>query len=123
LRTDFLGLWVEHKLPTKTVLTVTHNIEEAVFMCVRILVLGSNPGHVAAEIPIFLPPRNLLDTAFIAVVSEIYSILTSRMTKTKGAQSQTHGGLAQRLPPVSVNRIGGFLEALLGPRYTELCRT
>ena len=50
LRTDFLDLWIEHQLPTKAVLMVTHNIEEAVLMCDRILVLASNPGHIAAEI-------------------------------------------------------------------------
>jgi NitT/TauT family transport system ATP-binding protein len=58
LRTDFLDLWVEHQLPTKAVLMVTHNIEEAVLMCDRILVLASNPGHIAGEIPVPLPqPR------------------------------------------------------------------
>jgi NitT/TauT family transport system ATP-binding protein len=114
LRTDFLDLWIEHKLPTKAVLTVTHNIEEAVFMCDRIIVLGSNPGHVAAEISISLPhPRNRLEAPFHAIVDEIYSILTSRMTEAIGAQSQIHGGLAQRLPSVSINRIGGFVEALI----------
>jgi len=35
LRTDFLDLWIEQKLPTKAVLMVTHNIEEAVLMCTR----------------------------------------------------------------------------------------
>jgi ABC-type multidrug transport system ATPase subunit len=48
LRTDFLDLWIEHQLPTKAVLMVTHNIEEAVLMCDRILVLVSNPGDIAA---------------------------------------------------------------------------
>ena len=57
LRADFLDLWVEHQLPTKAVLIVTHNIEEAVLMCDRILVLGSNPGHIAAEIPVALDRR------------------------------------------------------------------
>ena len=51
LRTDFLDLWIEHQLPTKAVLMVTHNIEEAVLMCDRILVLASNPGHIAADDP------------------------------------------------------------------------
>ncbi len=118
LRTDFLDLWIEHKLPTKAVLMVTHNIEEAVLMCDRILVLGSNPGHIAAEIPVLLPqPRNRLDAAFHAIVDEIYSILTSRMTAAISAQSQIHGGMAQLLPPVSINRIGGFVEALALPPY------
>src|SRR6266513_4232281 len=52
LRTDFLELWVEHKLPIKSVLLVTHNIEEAVLMCDRILVFSTNPGRVAAEIEV-----------------------------------------------------------------------
>jgi NitT/TauT family transport system ATP-binding protein len=118
LRTDFLDLWIERKLPTKAVLMVTHNIEEAVLMCDRILVLGANPGHIAAEIPVSLPqPRNRLDVAFRAIVDEIYSILTSRMTASIGAQSQIHGGLAQLLPAVSTNRIGGFVEALALPPY------
>lgn len=87
-------------------------------MCDRILVLGANPGHIAAEIPVSLPqPRNRLDVAFRAIVDEIYSILTSRMTAAIGAQSQIHGGLAQLLPAVSTNRIGGFVEALALPPY------
>jgi NitT/TauT family transport system ATP-binding protein len=118
LRTDFLDLWIEHKLPTKAVLIVTHNIEEAVLMCDRILVLGTNPGHVAAEIPVSLPrPRNRLDAAFRAIVDEIYSILTSRMTESIGTQSQVHASLAQPLPSVSITRIFGFLETLALPPY------
>ena len=65
LRTDFLDLWTGHQLPTKAVMMVTHNIEEAVLMCDRILVLGANPGRIVAEITVPLPqPRNRLDTAF-----------------------------------------------------------
>ncbi|MGA7808246.1 nitrate/sulfonate/bicarbonate ABC transporter ATP-binding protein [Bradyrhizobium sp.] len=118
LRTDFLDLWVEHKLPTKAVLMVTHNIEEAVLMCDRILVLGAHPGHIAAEIPVSLPqPRNRLDAAFHAIVDEIYSILTSRITAAIGAQSAIHGGTVQFLPQVSTSRIGGFIETLAAPPY------
>jgi len=118
LRTDFLDLWLEHQLPTKAVLMVTHNIEEAVLMCDRILVLASNPGHIAAEIRVPLPqPRNRLDDAFHDIVDEIYSILTSRMTESIGAQSRIHGGLVQILPQVSTNRIGGFVETLASPAY------
>jgi len=118
LRTDFLDLWVEHQLSTKAVLMVTHNIEEAVMMCDRLLVLGANSGHVAAEIPVPLPqPRNRLDAAFVAIVNEIYSILTSRMVQSIGEQSQRHGGLALLLPDVSINRIGGFVENLASPSY------
>ncbi|MGC1459009.1 MAG: nitrate/sulfonate/bicarbonate ABC transporter ATP-binding protein [Steroidobacteraceae bacterium] len=126
LRTDFLDLWVEKQLPTRAVLLVTHNIEEAVLMCDRILVLAANPGRIAAEVPVPLPqPRNRLDAAFQAIVNEIYSILTSRMTETAGAQTKGHAGMAQPLPAVSLNRITGFLEALASPAYAghaELAR-
>ena len=118
LRTDFLDLWTGHQLPTKAVLMVTHNIEEAVLMCDRILVLGSNPGHIAAEVPVALPqPRNRFDPAFRAIVDEIYAILTARMAEAIGAQSRLHGGLMQPLPEVSINRISGFIEALTAPPY------
>src|SRR6516165_4357361 len=91
LRTDFLDLWTEHQLPTKAVLMVTHNIEEAVLVCDRILVLASNPGRIAAEIQVPLPqPRDRLDAAFHGIVDEIYSILTSRITEAIGAQSRIH---------------------------------
>ena len=55
LRTDFLDLWLEGKLPIQSVLMVTHNIEEAVLMCDRILVLSSNPGRISLELPVTLP--------------------------------------------------------------------
>ena len=62
LRTDLLDLWVEGRMPIKSILMVTHNIEEAVLMCDRILVLSSNPGRIAAEIKVDLQhPRNRLD--------------------------------------------------------------
>jgi NitT/TauT family transport system ATP-binding protein len=119
LRTDFLDLWTARQLPTKAVLTVTHNIEEAVLMCDRILVLAANPGHIAAEIKVPLPqPRDRLDAAFHSIVDEIYSILTSRMAESIGAQKQMHGGLVQLLPRVSVNRLSGFAEALNAPPYS-----
>ena len=73
LRTDFLDLWIEHQLPTKSVLLVTHNVEEAVLMCDRVLLLSSNPGRIGAEIPIPLQhPRNRLEDEFRSIVEEIY---------------------------------------------------
>ena len=65
LRTDLIDLWSEGKLPVKSILMVTHNIEEAVLMCDRILVFSSNPGRVASELRVPFPhPRNRHDTAF-----------------------------------------------------------
>src|SRR5438876_3066370 len=62
LRTDLIELWTNRKLPIKGILLVTHNIEEAVFMCDRILIFSSNPGRVAGDIEVTFPhPRNRLD--------------------------------------------------------------
>jgi NitT/TauT family transport system ATP-binding protein len=74
IRTDLRDLWIEHRLPTKSMLLVTHNIEEAVFMCDRILLFSSNPGRVSAEIEVTFPhPRNRLDAAFRQLVDDIYA--------------------------------------------------
>jgi len=118
LRTDFLDLWVEHTLPTKSVLMVTHNIEEAVLMCDRLIVLSSNPGRIAAEIPVMLPrPRNRLDQEFGNIVDNVYSVLTARTIASIGAFKQAHGGLAQPLPRASVNRMNGLIAILAAPPY------
>ncbi len=119
LRTDFLDLWIEHLLPTKAVLMVTHNIEEAVLMCDRILVLGANPGHIVAEFLVPLPqPRNRLDTQFRSIVDQIYTVQTTRIAEAIGSQSRIQGGKVQVLPEVPANRISGFIEALASAAYS-----
>jgi NitT/TauT family transport system ATP-binding protein len=118
LRTDFLDLWTAHQLSTKSVLLVTHNIEEAVLMCDRVLVLSSGPGRIAAEIAVSLPhPRNRLAIDFRNIVDEIYAILTSRAIASITAQGQIHSGLAQALPRVSINQLRGPIETLAAPPY------
>ena len=112
LRAEFLDLWVEHRLPTKAMLLVTHNIEEAVLMCDRIVVLASHPGRVVAEITVPLPrPRNRTDPAFHRVVDEIYSILTAHVPRGTEAHP-LRSPLAQPLPPLSINRMVGLARGL-----------
>src|SRR5260221_745795 len=78
LRTDFLDLWQEGQLPIKGVILVTHNIEEAVLMCDRVLLFASNPGHIATEIKVDLPqPRYRQDPAFLEIVDRIYVEMTA----------------------------------------------
>ena len=122
LRTDFMDLWIEHRLPTQAALLVTHNIEEAVLMCDRICVLGARPGRVVAEVPVRLPhPRDHLSPPFRAIVDDIYSILVARLTEALDARARAPGGRAPPLPPVSVNRLAGFLEALAVPARATGC--
>ncbi len=89
LRTDLLDLWCEGRMPIKSILMVTHNIEEAVLMCDRILILSSNPGRIASEITVSLKhPRNRLDPEFRQLVDTIYARMTQRPA---GAQSTREG--------------------------------
>jgi len=97
---------------------VTHNIEEAVLMCDKILVLSSNPGRIAAEVPVpLIHPRNRLDEEFRAIVDEIYSILMARTVESIAALRRVHGGLVQPLPRASVNKMSGLLETLAAQPY------
>ena len=67
LRTDLIDLWMDGRLPLRSILLVSHNIEEAVLMCDRILLFAANPGRVAAEIRIDLPhPRTRTEPRFRA---------------------------------------------------------
>ena len=98
---------------------VTHNIEEAVLMSDRILVLSSNPGRVASEIPVAIPhPRDRLDPEFRALVDKIYALMTQRPDATKPAQREGAAlGLAMSLPLVSTNSLAGMLEEIAAPPY------
>jgi NitT/TauT family transport system ATP-binding protein len=118
LRTDLLDLWTEKRLPTKAVLLVTHNIEEAVFMADRILVFSSNPGRVAAEIKVpFAHPRDRLDPTFRQMVDEIYAKMTARPApdskgKIKGVEIGTW------IPRVSTNIMAGLIETVAAAPYS-----
>ena len=91
LRTDFLELWGDGKLPIKGVILVTHNIEEAVLMCDRILLFSSNPGRIIREIAVDLKqPRNRLDPSFRDLVEKIYVAMTAR-TQTPQRVGTTPG--------------------------------
>ena len=84
LRTDFLDLWAEGQMPIKGVILVTHNIEEAVLMCDRVLVFGSNPGRIISEIQVTLPqPRDRLDPDFRDQVERIYVEMTARPARPR----------------------------------------
>ena len=122
LRTDLIDLWSERKLPLKSILMVTHNIEEAVLMCDRILVFSSNPGRVAHELRVpFAHPRNRLDPAFRQMVDDIYAVMTRRAPSLA-----TPGTMAAQAPEVTINTmlhavstnvLAGLMETLAAPPY------
>jgi len=117
LRTDFLDLWGEGKLPIKGVILVTHNIEEAVLMCDRILLFSTNPGRIIREIAVDLKqPRNRLDPRFHDLVEKIYVAMTARKP-TPLRIGTVATSIDTILPRVSANLLSGLLEALAGEPY------
>ena len=119
LRTDLIELWGNGKLPLKAVILVTHNIEEAVLMCDRVLLFSSNPGRVASEIKIDLPqPRERTSTQFEDYVDRIYVEMTARrVERMREQQKSGNAGIEMPLTHVSPNQIAGLIEALAAPPY------
>lgn len=121
LRTDLIDLWIEGRLPVKSILLVTHNIEEAVLLCDRILLFSSNPGRVATEIRIDLPhPRSRTSPTFRKLVDDIYA----RMTKRAPGEAERHApdglpgtGMGMILPRVSTNTMAGLMETIAAAPY------
>jgi NitT/TauT family transport system ATP-binding protein len=118
LRTDFLELWSDRRLPIKGVILVTHNIEEAVLMSDRILLFSRNPGHIIEEIEVDLPqPRNRLDLRFRELVERIYVAMTARPAAAPRTAPPPDRGIDAVLPRVSANLVSGLIEAVAGPPY------
>jgi NitT/TauT family transport system ATP-binding protein len=119
LRTDLLDLWCEGRMPISSILIVTHNIEEAVLMCDRILVFSSNPGRILAEIKVDLPqPRNRLDPAFRQLVDDIYARMTAKSSDKPAREGVFAGsGISMALPRVSPNVQAGLMEAVAAEPY------
>jgi NitT/TauT family transport system ATP-binding protein len=117
LRLELLNLWQSERLPLKGILLVTHNIEEAVLLADRILVLSSNPGRIRAEIAVTLGhPREREDPTFQELVEEIYCILTTRPTPERATSEPLT--LGHRLPQAPVGALTGLLERVAeGPDY------
>jgi NitT/TauT family transport system ATP-binding protein len=113
LRTDLIDLWGDKKLPIKGILLVTHNIEEAVLMCDRVMIFSTNPGRIVTEIPIPLrQPRDRNDPAFAALVDRIYVEMTTKRGASGKLDRIAGTGFAMILPRVSINLMAGLLEAL-----------
>jgi NitT/TauT family transport system ATP-binding protein len=119
LRGELLELWLGHKIPTRAIFIVTHNIEEAVVLADRIIVLGRNPAHIHADFKVDLPqPRDRKSAHFIGLVDSIYRILTRPDHKDETSPPRTYGpGPAVRpkaimLPHTRPGGLAGLLEIL-----------
>ena len=116
LRGELIRLWEGKEFPVKAVLIVTHNIEEAVQLADRILVLSSNPGRIRAELPVSLPrPRDRHSPAVEALVDTVYDILTGREEAAASAVAAAAVSATPSevpLPEVSAGGLSGLLEIL-----------
>jgi NitT/TauT family transport system ATP-binding protein len=118
LRSELLELWYKKTIPTQSIFLVTHNIEEALLLADRIIVLGRNPGHVRVDFAVSLSqPRDRKSAAFTQLVDYIYKVLTRPDVAPSAVpqravrdQRQMH---YQMLPHARPGGIAGLLELLI----------
>jgi NitT/TauT family transport system ATP-binding protein len=116
LRGELMELWLKKKIPTKAILMVTHNIEEAVLMADRIVIMGKDPGHIVTEIPVRLrQPRQRKDTAFQGLVDKVYVAVAGQPKPKEEALGTQPGqpGVTRALPNAQLSALAGLLEKLV----------
>jgi NitT/TauT family transport system ATP-binding protein len=118
LRNELLELWLSKKMPTRAIFIVTHNIEEAVLLADRVIVLGRNPARVRADFQVELPrPRDRKSARFVELVDYIYKIMTQpdlalALPGTTAAGQKPSRQKYQMIPHARVGGIAGLLELL-----------
>ncbi len=129
LRFELIDLWLERRIPTKSILIVTHGIEEAVILADRIIVLGRNPGRVRADLLVNLPHyRDRKSPQFQSLVDQVYKILTNpefepeQLPTDQPTTSAQQPEKYQSLPQVRIGSIAGLLELLEDRQETDLYR-
>ena len=115
LRNELLELWMAGAIPTKAILMVTHNIEEATQLASRVVVMEKEPGRIVADLPIDLPqPRQKKSPEFTGKVDLIYATLAGQTQPEAVELGSMPGGAgrARTLPDVAVSDLAGLLEHL-----------
>jgi NitT/TauT family transport system ATP-binding protein len=115
LRAEVLSLWLDHKVEIKSVLFVTHDIREAVFLANRIVVLSTNPGAIRIILQNDMPhPRDMRSPAFLAMIDHIHDIITNAIIPDEVAPAvpTTVPRHVEPLPHVTPGEILGLLEIL-----------
>lgn len=126
LREDILQLWRSGTMPTKAMLVVSHNIEEAVMMADRVLIFASDPGRIRSQMAIQLQrPRDADGAEVRALIDEVYALMTAGSHRPASAAG-TAGTAApdaaaspatHRLPEADVARMDDLLEMLADPPF------
>jgi NitT/TauT family transport system ATP-binding protein len=116
LRDDILDLWHGGSMPTKAMLVVSHNIEEAVLMADRVLIFASDPGRIRCQLAVQLPrPRDAENPDVRSLVDEVYALMTAGARRPARAAEAPEAApsLTERLPEADVARMDGLLELLV----------
>lgn len=118
LRDDILTLWRNRQIPTKAILIVSHNIEDAVMMADRVLVFGSNPGRVRDEmhVPLSLP-RDVESPKVRSYIDTVYGLMTSKVSRGRPISMEAKLQVGDRLPDAGVSNIEAVLELLMEEPY------
>jgi NitT/TauT family transport system ATP-binding protein len=113
LRDDLLDLWDAGRMPTRAILVVSHNIEEAVMMADRALIFASDPGRIEAILPIDLKrPRDLENPEVRDLIDRLYGLLTAGHGRRLAREAEPRIKLSDRLPDADIAHMEGLLELL-----------
>ncbi len=115
LRGELLELWLAKKIPTRSIFIVTHNIEEAVLLADRIIVLGRNPAKIRADFRVPLQhPRDRKSAAFVLYVDYIYKVMTQpQLELAPPSKSERKERVStQMLPHSRPGGVAGLVELL-----------
>ncbi|MES2075033.1 MAG: nitrate/sulfonate/bicarbonate ABC transporter ATP-binding protein [Pseudomonadota bacterium] len=114
LREEILELWQSGQIPTKAILVVSHNIEEAVMMADRVLIFASDPGRVRAELPISLAqPRKAAGPEVRALIDKVYELMTAGAARPGLiSEKEVKLQLGDRLPQADISHMEAILELL-----------
>jgi NitT/TauT family transport system ATP-binding protein len=118
LRNDILALWDSNQIPTRGIVVVSHNIEEAVMMADRIIILSSDPGRIRSEVKINLPrPRDVDSPRVRALVDQVYGLMTMRPVPQPVAGVPVPSAPDYRLPDTDIDRIEAVLDLIAQPPF------
>ena len=117
LREQLLDLWTDREMPTRAILMVTHNIDEAVGLADRLVVLAADPGRIRADIPgLALDTRRHKGPEYTALVDAIYRLMTSPQARVEDILPRAHAVQApvverpyQTLPDAKIDDIIGLI--------------
>src|SRR5665213_301223 len=115
LRAEVIDIWAAHDKNPSSVLMVSHDISEVVYMADRIVVLGTNPGHILKIVENTLPrPRDYRGVDFNKLVDQLHDIITGHEIPDVPEPVLQPNELppAESLPDVLPGEIVGILEYL-----------